>query len=152
MNLKLKFASLVFVVVSIAVNGFAQSVLTNGLIAYYPFSGNADDASGNGNDGTVFGATLTTNRFGIPNQAYYFNGSTAYIKAPISSSVFSNDFTASVWFDAYDITIGFPTLLDEEGNSAFRAGIVGQSSGGSGIGSAYAYSTYAPAIFGWYLE
>jgi hypothetical protein len=30
-----------------------------GLVAYYPFNGNANDASGNGNNGTVYGATLT---------------------------------------------------------------------------------------------
>ena len=32
--------------------------LETGLIAYYPFNGNANDESGNGNDGTVIGATL----------------------------------------------------------------------------------------------
>jgi hypothetical protein len=152
MNLKHKIASLVSVITFIAVNGFSQSVLTNGLIAYYPFSGNANDASGNGNDGTVFGATLTTNRFGYSNQAYYFNGSSSYVTVPINSSVFSNDFTASVWFDLYDITNGFPTLFDEQGNSAFRESIVGQTSGGSGIGNLVAYSSYAPATFAWFLE
>ncbi len=35
-----------------------------GLVAYYPFNGNADDESGNGNHGTVNGATPTTDRFG----------------------------------------------------------------------------------------
>ena len=43
----------------------AQSFLTNGLVAYYPFNGNANDASGNGNNGTVNGAILTQDRFGI---------------------------------------------------------------------------------------
>ena len=32
-----------------------QADVTNGLAAYYPFSGNANDASGNGNTGTVVG-------------------------------------------------------------------------------------------------
>jgi len=32
--------------------------LKDGLVAYYPYSGNANDESGNGNNGTVFGATL----------------------------------------------------------------------------------------------
>ena len=44
------------------------------LIAYYPFNGNADDASGNGHNGTVSGATLGADRFGNPNSAYYFDG------------------------------------------------------------------------------
>lgn len=45
-----------------------------GLIAYYPFNGNANDESGNGLDGTVDGAELTTDRFGNQNSAYMFNG------------------------------------------------------------------------------
>ncbi|MGA9778350.1 MAG: hypothetical protein ACLPRE_04365 [Limisphaerales bacterium] len=47
----------------------AQTFLTNGLLAYYPFNGNANDASGNGNNGVVYGATLTTDRFGMSNSA-----------------------------------------------------------------------------------
>ena len=48
--------------------------ITNGLLAYYPFNGNANDASGNGYNGNVNGATLTTDRFGRANSAYSFNG------------------------------------------------------------------------------
>src|ERR1017187_5394463 len=66
----------------LAVNGYSQSFLTNGLVAYYPFNGNANDASGNGNNGTVYGATLTTDRFGISNSAYCFNGTSHYIEVP----------------------------------------------------------------------
>lgn len=44
------------------------------LIAYWPFNGNANDESGNGNNGTVYGATLVADRFGNPNSAYSFNG------------------------------------------------------------------------------
>jgi seryl-tRNA synthetase len=49
--------------------------LTTGLVAYYPFSGNAGDSSGNGNHGTVNGATLATDRFGKVNSAYSFASS-----------------------------------------------------------------------------
>lgn len=38
--------------------------LSDGLIAFYPFSSNANDQSGYGHDGMVYGATLSTNRFG----------------------------------------------------------------------------------------
>lgn len=44
------------------------------LVASYPFTGNADDASGNGLDGTLDGATPTANRFGTANRAYSFDG------------------------------------------------------------------------------
>jgi hypothetical protein len=37
-----------------------ESFLTNGLVAYYPFSGNANDASGNGNNGTAANVTFAT--------------------------------------------------------------------------------------------
>ena len=49
------------------------------LLAYYPFTGNANDASGNGHNGTVSGAILTTDEFGKTNSAYYFDGTNDYI-------------------------------------------------------------------------
>jgi hypothetical protein len=49
-------------------------VPTNGLVGYWPFNGNANDESGNGNNGTVNGATLTSDRNGNANSAYDFNG------------------------------------------------------------------------------
>ncbi len=55
---------------------------TNGLIAYYPFNGNADDESGNANHGTVNGAILTSDRFGNPNSAYNFNGVNSEVLIP----------------------------------------------------------------------
>lgn len=48
--------------------------ITTGLIAHYPFSGNAIDASGNGNNGWVVGAVLSADRYGNPSSAYYFDG------------------------------------------------------------------------------
>ena len=45
-------------------------VPTGGLVAYYPFNGNANDASGNGNHGTVNGATLANDQNGNENKAY----------------------------------------------------------------------------------
>ncbi len=44
----------------------------DGLIAYYPFNGSAEDHSGNGFHGEVSGATLTNDRFGQPDAAYHF--------------------------------------------------------------------------------
>ena len=50
------------------------ATLKNGLVAYYPFNGNANDESGNQYNGTVYNANLTKDRFGKPNSAYNFNG------------------------------------------------------------------------------
>lgn len=58
----------------------AQINLTNGLIMYYPFTGNATDVSGNSNVATVNGPELTTDRFGAANSAYYFDGVDDYIQ------------------------------------------------------------------------
>ena len=43
-------------------------------IAYYPFNGNTNDASGNGRNAVYNGATLTTDKDGVDEQAYYFDG------------------------------------------------------------------------------
>jgi hypothetical protein len=52
----------------------AVPVITNGLVAAYEFTGNANDVSGNGNNGVVNGATLTADRFGNAGSAYSFDG------------------------------------------------------------------------------
>ncbi len=71
----------------------------DGLLAYYPFNGNANDEIGP-NDGTAFGASLTSDRFGNSNSAYEFNGTSDFIslEEPFfngSSSV--SNFTYSTW-------------------------------------------------------
>jgi hypothetical protein len=73
--------------------------LNKGLVAYYPFNGNAKDASGNGNDASVMGASLTTDRGGAANAAYSFNGGGNYIQLPgnrfLDNSV---KVTISAWY------------------------------------------------------
>ena len=74
-------------------------VPTDGLVAWYPFNGNANDESGNGNDGAISGATLTTDRFDESNSSYYFNGS-SYIEVAHSASInipTGEDISWSVW-------------------------------------------------------
>ena len=99
-------ASLVFAmtVMSGGVAG-ANPVITNGLVAAYPFNGNADDWSGNGNNGVVNGATLTADRFGNPNSAYSFDGVDDYI---VSSTTFlpQASGTIALWYNQLGI---FPT-------------------------------------------
>ena len=65
--------------------------LQNGLVGYWPFCGNANDASGNGNNGTVNGATLTTDRFGNANKAYGFNGVNDFISTSVINSITGNN-------------------------------------------------------------
>ena len=73
-------------------------VPTNGLVGYWPFSGNANDQSGNGNNGTVTGAILTTDRFGNANSAYNFDGSNNHILVSDNSTLSGfSDITISLW-------------------------------------------------------
>ncbi len=71
---------------------------SDGLVAYWPFDGDAKDASGNGNDGTVYGATSTADRNGKANGAYYFDGNDS-IEVVDSASLRSptNAISISAW-------------------------------------------------------
>jgi len=68
-----------------------------GLVAWYPFTGNANDSSGNGNDGIINGATLTADRAGVTNSAY--RTSAGYISAPSFSIPTSGIISISYWFN-----------------------------------------------------
>ncbi len=74
-------------------------VPNNGLVGWWPFNGNAIDESINTNDGTVNGATLTTDRFGNVNSAYSFNGTNNKIVVNDATPLRLNntDFTISFW-------------------------------------------------------
>jgi sugar lactone lactonase YvrE len=73
--------------------------LKDGLLAYYPFDGNALDKSGNGNNGEIFGGvTLTTNSFGLAGKALKFDGTSGYIKIANGDVLnFVSNFTISYW-------------------------------------------------------
>ncbi len=98
---------------------------TNGLVAYYPFNGDARDLSGQRHHGTVHGATLAVDRFGKPNSAYYFNGTSSYISlGDILDDVFSETvakFSVSGW--AKTVVPGSV--------SGGRGFIIGKSGGGN---------------------
>ncbi len=88
-----KSLSTIFFLISILL--YSQS----SLVAYYPFNGNANDKSGNANNGTVNGATLTTDRFGNANSAYYFDGS-SYISISDNPNIniqTGESFSISFW-------------------------------------------------------
>ena len=77
----LKITAISGITLSLLITGCASQLqqkllkeTDKGLIAYYPFSGNALDASGLGHQVTVIGATLSSDRQGQPQAAYAFNG------------------------------------------------------------------------------
>ncbi len=67
------------------------------LVADYPFNGDAVDESTNSNDGTVVGATQTTDRFGDTNSAFSFDGADDRITIPFTSQSLGNEMTISAW-------------------------------------------------------
>ena len=89
--------SIVLIVFFVVGNAIAD--LNDGLVAYYPFNENANDESGNGNSGTVNGATLAVDRFGNKNSSYKFDGVDDYIVISDGQDLrlANSDFTLSVW-------------------------------------------------------
>jgi len=73
-----------------------NDVVTNGLVACYPFDGNANDASGNNLHGSVMGTTLTVDRTGTSGKAYYFDGN-SYINIGNSPKLDVNYHTITAW-------------------------------------------------------
>lgn len=79
--MKMRTTAVSILLGALCLSSQAQS-WTNGLIAFYPFNGNADDQSGLGNHGTAAGSViLTNNRFGDMGSACYFSG--GYISASV---------------------------------------------------------------------
>jgi hypothetical protein len=67
---------------------FSADFLIQNALAYYPFNGNVNDASGNGNDATLYGSgnTYTTGKYG--DQALVINSSgTSYLLTPTMSNI-----------------------------------------------------------------
>jgi hypothetical protein len=87
-------------------------------IAAWCFSGDATDDTGNGNDGTVQGATLTDDRFGNPESAYSFDGDDTI---GIGNNVKPDfPFSFNVWIrnEAELGNIGYGIMANDDVNSA----------------------------------
>ncbi len=129
-------------------------VPTNGLVGWWPFNGNANDESGNGNNGTVNGATLTTDRFGVANKAYSFDGGD-WIELNLLPAINnSNELAVSVWVKStgtnsntncsvgcvqyyfsrgYDGGNGFNIFTNQGNTPYFYGGVNGGFAGGQGV-------------------
>jgi hypothetical protein len=74
------------------------------LIGFWPFNGNANDLSINNNHGTINGATLVADRFGISSRAFHFDGND-YISIPHSTTLNMQDsLSFSVWVKPESLT------------------------------------------------
>ena len=85
-------------------NLFAQNIPSyvskDGLVGWWPFNGNANDESGNGNHGTVNGATLTTDRNGKANSSYSFDGLSNKIEVMSNQSFDIKQLSISLWINS----------------------------------------------------
>jgi len=88
--------------------------LKNGLVAYYPFNGNANDESGNGNNGVKFNVINSNNRFGTPNSSFYFSSvdCSPRIEATVNTSFITTALTISIWVKKVGNGCYAPRILD----------------------------------------
>lgn len=90
---------LLAVILGIGLIGNAVAGLDDGLVAYYPFDGNANDESGHGNDGTEYGAlTYST---GVVGQAVSFDGIDDYVDFHSNLNLMGFPLTVSYWINIY---------------------------------------------------
>jgi len=93
--------TLIFILTVLACQSYFSQVPVSGLLAYYPFSGNANDASGhNIHPSTINNVTLTADVCGNPNSAYLFNGLNSYIELPVSQFVGLDQYSYCFWIKA----------------------------------------------------
>ena len=91
------------------------STLNDGLVAYYPFNGNANDESGNGLNGTVLtGTTLTNDRYNLSNSAYEVDGINCPTPKGLSLpvSVTNSEYTISIWCKSSDSSKQSQTIIN----------------------------------------
>jgi hypothetical protein len=134
----MKKLNLIAALLIAASSAFAQVpsyVPTNGLVGWWPFNGNANDESGNNYTGIVSGAILTTDRFGIINAAYSFNGINDYIQTNAPGITGTNSRSISFWIKTSDLSIQTPIDYYGGSGSAFQP-ILNSPCAGLGIDGA----------------
>jgi len=106
----------------------ALADLNDGLVAYYPFNGNANDESGNGNEGTVNGATLTEDKLGNADSAYSFDGINDYISVADGSQFnFTNNLSLSLWVKPQSTQVAYAGLIDKNHYGPHKGFVLQQS-------------------------
>ena len=95
--------------------GICKVDLQSGLVAYYPFQGNAMDLSGNGLDGTVYEAVPDSDRFGQTNSSFRFASTNHWIRSDIGPTNFAGDFSLAAWVRFRDFDNDYPTIAMGDG-------------------------------------
>ena len=96
--MKRTISTLIIIIITIIILPQAMADLNDDLVAYWPFNGNANDESGNGNHGAIHGnATLNFDRFRNSNSAYTFDGSSKIEVNSFREFHWGSNFSLSVW-------------------------------------------------------
>ncbi len=109
---KLLFISILFASMQ-ALAQIPSYVPVYGLLSYFPLDGNGNDANGNANSLTNYGAVPTTDRFNNANAAFSFNGSTQYLINNTPNFIFNpnSTFTVSLWHNRNTSSVvGIPIM------------------------------------------
>lgn len=106
-------------------------VVKNGLVAWWPLNGTANDQSGNGINGIMTNVTPTTGQKGQANGASYFNGTNAYINVGTPAALNTSTFSVSVWVNL-DANIGTNVWNDILAGPGADWGVGVMASGTSG--------------------
>jgi hypothetical protein len=109
---KLLFISILFASMQ-ALAQIPSYVPVYGLLSYFPLDGNGNDANGNANSLTNYGAIPTTDRFNNANAAFSFNGSTQYLINNTPNFIFNpnSTFTVSLWHNRNTSSVvGIPIM------------------------------------------
>ena len=109
------FTLFLLLLLTVGLNTFAQ-VPTNGLVGCYPFSGNADDESINANNGIIVGATLASDRNGVANNSFLFDGIDDYIKIAGALPI-TNSFSISFWAYCENVS-GYNNIISDGSSNA----------------------------------
>lgn len=98
--------------------------LRSGLQVFYLFSGNANDAGTNKFNGVVSSATLTSDRFGQPNSAYYFDGgNNTKISTNYPGVLGNNARSFSFWVKRKDLVFNGTTIFSYGNLNTWGQGI-----------------------------
>ena len=161
-----RYPLIVLFVVSM-LSSYAQNIPSyipkDGLVGWWPFNGNANDESGNGNNGEVIDVILTSDRNNIPNSAYKFRenenskGYIAIYKSIRDIDLFGNIFSISLWVK-YDSASYWGLSILSKGSNNLHFGFDDQGSSGKlntrkniGIGFDY-YDSKNTGGFGIYPD
>lgn len=120
-----------------------NSFINNSLVAYYPFDGNANDATGNGNSGLQINTMTTANRFNVQSSALAFNGRSS--KVTVQNKILDmglSGYTINFWFSPY--------TLDQKLNGTSQKGGAVLFNNTSGMGVAMSFTPYTAPQYAQY--